>query len=838
MPEPTREDSSPGNGGRGELERLHREVEGYRRRLERLLGERSEYLRVSAHQMKSPIATILFSVDTLLGDYTGRLNNRQLRVVESIRNSARNLQSLIMDILELERFRSGDIEREEVDFTGVAVASVEALRDRIGEKDIHFTSDIPRKVLVVSGNRVGLQHALHNLLENAVKYSREGGEVRFLMSYDEQGSSVTAVVEDHGIGIPSDERERVFDEFYRASNARRFDKNGTGFGMAIVQQVVKLCGGSLSLESEENRGTTVTVTLPLLRVEDAPRGIGEGAGGRRIVVVGGVAAGPKAASRARRLDPEARIILFERSNFLAYAGCALPFYISGRLSSRRDLFKSFTGMENASRFFRDVKGIEIRNLTEVTAVDREGRTVRYRDLTTGREGSEPYDVLVLAPGSSPVTPDIPGRDLGNVLSLHGVADSESIKHALANMAREVIVLGGGNIAVETAEALTVYGARVTILEKQPEILPFLDREMGALVRKHLAYHGVRVLAGAAVQAFLGGDGEGMVRAVRVDGQELPADLVVVATGFRPESLLAREAGLELGHTGAIVVNDLLQTSDENIYAAGDCTEVRHAVSGKPFYLPLGSIANRQGRVAGSNAAGRRERFGPVNGTIIIRVFGLRCGKTGLNEREAREHEFDPVSVYVPAHDRDEFVPGSEVINIKLIADRSTRKLLGAQIVGMGDAAKRIDVVSSIIAAGGTVDELTGVDLGYGPFYSQAIDSIHRAAHVMDNKMSGLFTGVTADQARERIREKKSCVSIDVRTPREFEEEGIPGVESIPLESLRARLDEVPRDRSILLVCDTGARSYQASRILEANGFRDVSILEGGLRMWPYQVRRG
>jgi NADPH-dependent 2,4-dienoyl-CoA reductase/sulfur reductase-like enzyme/rhodanese-related sulfurtransferase/two-component sensor histidine kinase len=837
MPAATRENDAPENRGPGDLDQLRRQVEGYRRRLERLLGERSEYLRVSAHQMKSPVSTILFSVETLLGDYAGRLNSKQLRVVESIRNSARNLQSLIMDILELERFRSGDIEREEVDVADISVAAVDALRDRIGEKDIHFTSDIPRKVLVVSGNRVGLQHALRNLLENAVKYSHEGGEVRFVLSYEEAGGGVSALIEDHGIGIPADEREKVFDEFYRASNARRFDRNGTGFGMAIVRQVVELCGGSLSLESGENQGTTVTVTFSLLRVEDAPRRAMEGAGGRRIVVVGGVAAGPKAASRARRLDPEARITLFERSNFLAYAGCALPFYISGRLSSRRELFKSFTGRENAAQFFRDVKGIEIRNLTEVTAVDRENRTVRYRDLTTGREGNEPYDVLVLATGSSPVIPDIPGRDLGNVLSLHGVADSESIKLALANMAREVIVLGGGNIAVETAEALTVYGARVTILERQPEILPFLDREMGALVRRHLAYHGVRVLTGVTVQAFLGEEREGMVRAVRVDGQELPADLVVVATGFRPETTLAREAGLELGPTGAVAVNELLQTSDERIYAAGDCTEVRHAVSGKPFYLPLGSIANRQGRVAGSNAAGRRQRFAPVNGTIIIRVFGLRCGKTGLTEREARDHGLDPVSVYVPVHDRDEFVPGSEMINIKLIADRSTRKVLGAQIVGMGDAAKRIDVVSSVITAGGDVDDLAAVDLGYGPSYSQAIDSIQRAAHVMDNKMSGLFTGITADLALDRIQEKTNCVCIDVRSPREFEEERIPGVESIPLESLRARLDEVPRDRSILLVCDTGARSYQASRILEANGFRNASILEGGLRMWPFQIRR-
>jgi NADPH-dependent 2,4-dienoyl-CoA reductase/sulfur reductase-like enzyme/rhodanese-related sulfurtransferase/two-component sensor histidine kinase len=831
-------DNSEQNARDRDIQQLSDEVEGLNRQIQRLHSERSEYLRVSAHQMKSPIATILFSVDTLLGDYAGRLNSKQLSVVESIRNSARNLQNLIMDILELERFRSGDIQPEEVDFTRISVEAVESLRERIREKNLIFTSDIPRTVLMVWGNKVGLQHAIHNLLENAVKYSEPGGEVSCRVSYEDTGAGgeswITAVVADSGIGIPEEDLDKVFEEFYRSPNAKRFDKNGTGFGMAIVKQVVELCGGKISLESRENEGTTVRVRLPLRRAEEAGGKEGGLQYSRRIVVVGGVAAGPKAASRARRLDPEAKITVFERGNFLAYAGCALPFYISGRLRSRRDLFKSFSGMENATQFFRDVKGIDIRNLTEVTAVDRGEKVVQYRDIPTGREGREPYDVLVLATGSEPVVPDIPGNGLNNVLPLHGVSDSENIKHALANMAREVVVMGGGNIAVETAEALTVYGARVTILEREQEILHFLDPEMGALVRNHLEHHGVRVLPGASVEAFVG---EETVQTVRVNGDDIPADLVVVASGLRPETSLAGEAGLELGPTGAVAVDESLQTSDPSIFAAGDCAEVRHVVSGKPFYLPLGSIANRQGRVAGSNAAGGDQTFGPVNGTIIIRVFNVRCGKTGLNERESSESGFDPVSVYVPARDRDEFIQGSALLNTKLVADRSSRRLLGAQIVGEGDVDKRVDVVSAVIAGGGTVEKLTSIDLGYGPSYSQAIDSIQRAAHVMQNKLDGMFEGVTADQAKNMLKVKQDCVCIDVRSPGEFEEERIPGVESIPLESMRRRLDEIPRDKGILLVCDTGARSYQASLILRANGFKTVRILEGGLSMWPYQIRR-
>ncbi len=815
---------------------LEKQVQQHREEVERLLRDRREYLRISAHQLKSPLATIIFSAETLLGEYAGKLNNKQLRVVESIKRRSRDIQDLIMDILELERFRSGEVEFMEVDFSEVCIEAVDELREKIREKGINFVSDIPRKSLIVSGSKVGLKHAVYNLLENAVKYTPREGTVILTVQYGEDTSEIVTRVEDSGIGIPGEVLDKIFDEFFRAENARLFDKKGTGFGLTIVKKIIEICGGSIRVESKMNKGTVFTFLLPLARVaEMEKKDESEKRFRKRIVVIGGVAAGPKAASRARRLDPEAKITVFEKGNFLAYAGCALPYYIAGKLKHQRELFKFHSGFENATEFFRNVKGIEIKNLSEVIEIDSEEKIIHYRDIPTERVFTEPYDILIIATGSRPSIPDIRGVELQNIFVLHGVTDSERIKRFLTNnFAKDIVVLGGGNIGIEAAEALTASGARVTIIEKDHEILPFLDREMGALVRNHLELNGVRILTNTEVKEFIGTEG---VESVLLNEVRLPVDLVIIATGFVPNVALAEKAGLKIGSTGAIAVNELLQTSDASIYAAGDCCEVVHVVSKKPFYLPLGSVANKQGRVAGTNAAGKKAVFPAVTGTIIIRVFEFHIAKTGLSESEAHKAGFNPVTVYVPDFDRDEFIPESKMIYVKMIADKKTRKLLGVQIVGKGDVAKRIDVASTVIAHGGTIDDIASLDLGYAPAYSKAIDNIIVAAHVMQNKLDGVFEGIMAIDAQEVIEAKKTCTCIDVRLPREFEEVRIPGVELIPLESLRRRVDEIPRDRGIILIDETGSRSYQASLILKAQGFKNIRILEGGLKMWPFQMVR-
>ena len=443
-------------------------------------------------------------------------------------------------------------------------------------------------------------------------------------------------------------------------------------------------------------------------------------------------------------------------------------------------------------------------------------------------------MLVLATGSSPIIPDIDGIGLGNIFTMRGMESTEQIKNVLADEdIREILILGGGLIGIEIAEALTVSGARVTIVEKENQILPFLDPEMAALVEKHMEQKGVRIIKNETVLSFIGGK---KVEYARLRKYKLPADLVIIAVGIKPNVELAEKIGLKIGKTGAIAVNEYMQTSDPDIYAAGDCCETVHVVTKKPYYLPLGSIANKQGRVVGTNIAGGKQVFPPVAGTVIIRVFDFNIAKTGLSEREAIENGFDPICCYVPEYDREHFIPGAEIINIKLIADRKSRQILGAQIIGRGDVAKRVDVTAAILYKQGTVDDMTGLDLGYAPVYSSALGALIVSSNVLQNKLEGKFKGIKAEEVYRLLNiENDNYIFLDVRTPQEYEEERIPGFDLIPLERLRQRIDEIARDKKIILACESGKRSYQASLILKANHFTDVYVLEGGLRMWPYRL---
>ena len=358
--------------------------------------------------------------------------------------------------------------------------------------------------------------------------------------------------------------------------------------------------------------------------------------------------------------------------------------------------------------------------------------------------------------------------------------------------------------------------------------------MAAHVRLNLERNGVRIITGVTVKAF---SGKEKVEHVLLTDYKLPTDLVILATGFSPNVELAEKAGLKIGPTGAVSVDEYLMTSDDSIYAAGDCVEVKHVVSEEPVNIPLGSLANRQGRVAGTNAAGGRQKFGMVTGTTVIKVFDYNFAKTGLSEEEAKKAGFNPVNSYLPEYDREPFFDIARMIYIKMTADRSTGRLLGVQIVGEGEVNKRVDVAASVIANKGSIYDLISLDLGYTPAYAKAIDNLITAAHILQNKMDGLFEGIIPWKDGNVIKLDRDYVCIDVRTPQEFEEERIPGCDLIPLGSLRRRLDEIHPDKEIVLVCATGGQAYQASLILKSNGFKKVKILEGGLNMWPFIVTR-
>ena len=553
----------------------------------------------------------------------------------------------------------------------------------------------------------------------------------------------------------------------------------------------------------------------------------------RVVIIGGVAAGPKAASKIIRLRPEAEVTVVDKGEFLSYAGCGLPYYVSGVVKEQKELMCTPVGVVRDPVFFQKVKNFRALNHTEALEIDRGRRRVRIRNTQGGDDSWLEYDKLVMATGAEPVVPPIPGVKSENIFCLHGMHDAEGIRTVLAQgKARDVTIVGGGLIGVETAEALAEHGCRLTIVEMMPQILRMLDPEMAGLVERHLESHAVRVMTGTKVMAF---EGDGRVQRVVTDQGAFPADMVILAIGVRPNVRLAASAGLAIGRTGGIKVDSRLRTSDHDIYAAGDCVETTHLLTGEPAYIPLGSTANKQGRVAAVNICGGDDTFPGVVGSTVCKVFDYCVACTGLTEAAARSHGYSVVTVLAPAPDKAHFMPGAKTLFLKLVVDADTRRLLGTQATGPGDGARRIDVAAMAITAGMTVDQLANADLCYAPPYSPAMDNIITAANVARNKLDGHMTGITAAEVKRMQDAGRDVVLLDVRSPGEYEEVHLPHSTLIPLGALRGRLNELPKDKTIVAFCKISLRGYEAALILRHAGFKDVRVMDGGLAMWPYET---
>lgn len=556
----------------------------------------------------------------------------------------------------------------------------------------------------------------------------------------------------------------------------------------------------------------------------------------KVIVIGGVAAGPKTAAKIMRLNPEAEVTLLEKGKFLSYAGCGLPYYVSGEVKEEKDLMSTPIGVVRDAGFFQKVKNVKVLNETEALEIDRVKKRVRARRNGEASDLWLDYDKLVLATGARPVIPPIPGAHLENVFTLHGVHDAERVKALLAqSKAREVVLIGGGLIGVETAEALVQCGCRVTMVEMLPQILRMLDWEMAHLVERHLEAHGVKVMTNTKVTAF---EGEGKVAGVITSQGRLPADMVILGIGVRPNAELARAAGLQIGSTGAIKVDDTLRTSDPDIFAAGDCAESMDLVTGKACFVPLGSTANKHGRVAAINVCGGNDRFPGVLGSMVCKVFDFCVARTGLTETTARQCGYEVTTVIVPDVDRAHYMPGAKPIILKLVVDASSRKLLGAQAVGPGNGDKRMDVAAVAITAGMTVDQVAKLDLCYAPPYSGALDNMITASNVVRNKLDGQVTGITPMEVKKLIDAKTDFVFLDVRSPGEFQQEHLAGSTLIPLGALRARLAELPRDKDIVSFCKVSLRGYEAARILNGAGFQRVRVMDGGVSVWPFEKLNG
>jgi len=552
----------------------------------------------------------------------------------------------------------------------------------------------------------------------------------------------------------------------------------------------------------------------------------------KVVIVGGVAAGPKAASKIIRLMPNAEVTIVERGQLLSYAGCGLPYYVSGVVREQAELMSTPVGVVRDAVFFQKVKNIHVMNGMEAVTIDRAGKRLHVRRVGNGDESWLDYDKLVLATGASPIVPDIDGIALGNVFTLHGVHDAEGIKAVLAEgKAHDVVIIGGGLIGVEVTEALAEKGCRVTIVEMLPQILRMLDWEMARLVAQHMESHGVKVLTDTKVERL---EGDQKVAAAVTNNGTLPADMVILGVGVRPNVTLAEDAGLDIGPTRAIAVDERMCTSDPDIYAAGDCAESTNLVTDRPCYVPLGSTANKQARVAAVNLCGGDDRFSGVLGSSVCKVFDHCVARTGLTEAEARAAGYDTTVVLAPAPDKAHFMPTAKPLLLKLVVDSTTRRLLGAQAAGPGAGDKRIDIAAVAITAGLTVDELANMDLCYAPPFAPAMDNIITAANIARNKLDGHMVGVSAEEVHQMLADKKDVVFLDVRSQGEYDQVRLPDATLIPLGALRGRLDELPGDKEIVTFCKISLRGYEAALILKAAGFENVRVMDGGIAMWPYE----
>ncbi|WP_313184831.1 FAD-dependent oxidoreductase [Lacrimispora sp.] len=546
--------------------------------------------------------------------------------------------------------------------------------------------------------------------------------------------------------------------------------------------------------------------------------------GKRVLIVGGVAGGASAAARIRRLDADASITIFERGEHVSFSNCSLPYYLS-RTVEDKDYLVLMTpeGFENSY-------DIEVRVNSEVCGIDRTLKKIRIKDSVSGREYEESYDELVLSPGSYPIRPkSIEGVSLPHVFTVRNVNDiAELDQYVAREEIRSVVVIGGGFIGLEVAENLKSAGKQVAVAEAASQIMAPFDYDMTQILQKELYDQGVELAVGDGVKAITED------KVILNSGRELPCDAVVLSIGVLPETELAKQAGLEIGETGGIKVTPDYRTSDPHIYAVGDAIEVYQRLTHKPTRLPLAGPALRQARAAADAMYGMSTRNNGVIGSCAVRVFELNAAATGLNERTAKANNIPCDSVYTMAMDKVGLMPGSSPMHFKLVFEVPTGRILGAQAIGKGNVDKRIDVIATLIAMNGTLEDLKELELCYSPVFGTARDVVNLAALVALNVLHGVFQQVHVSEARELV-ESKAYI-IDVRGRDEFEMGHLIGAVNIPLGELRQRVSEIPNDRPVYLHCRTSQRSYNASMALKGRGFDNIINISGsflGISYYEY-----
>ena len=541
----------------------------------------------------------------------------------------------------------------------------------------------------------------------------------------------------------------------------------------------------------------------------------------KVVIVGGVAGGATAAARIRRLDERAEIVVFERSGFISYANCGLPYYIGGVIEDPEDLT-----LQTPESFWKRFR-IHMKVHHEVTAIHPDRKTVSVKNLESGEEFEESYDKLLLSPGAKPVWPDLPGMDSEKLFTLRTVEDTFRIKDfAAQRKPKSAVMVGGGFIGLEVAENLRGLGLDVTIVQRPKQLMNPFDADMASFIHAEMRRHGVKLALGYSVEGFA--ERNGGVDVLLKDHAPVHADMVVLAIGVTPESRLAKEAGLALGMKGSILVNDRMETSAADIYAVGDAVQVKHSVTGQDALIALAGPANKQGRIAADNICGGDSRYLGSQGSSVIKVFDMTAASTGINETNAKKAGLDADTVILSPMSHAGYYPGGKVMTMKVVFEKETYRLLGAQIVGYDGVDKRIDVLATAIHAGLKATQLKDLDLAYAPPYSSAKDPVNMAGFMIDNISKGLKQWHLADSAK--LPRDGSVTLLDTRTPGEYSRGHIEGFRNIPVDELRERIGEIEVGKPVYVICQSGLRSYIATRILEGYGFEAYNFA-GGFRFY-------
>lgn len=561
--------------------------------------------------------------------------------------------------------------------------------------------------------------------------------------------------------------------------------------------------------------------------------------GEKIVIIGGVAAGPKSACHAKRLMPDAEITIIDQDSLISYGGCGIPYYISGDVSDEDELRKTSFHMTRNEDFFLRAKGVNVRTLTRALAVNRKEKCVEVQHVQTGEKDSIPYDKLVIATGSQPFVLPIPGADLPGVYTISDLHKAIDIKQQLATgKIGNAVVIGGGAIGLEMAEAFAdLWGAEASVIEFMPQLLPrIIDPWFSTMLEKHMESMGVKIFTGEGASEIIAGD-DGRACKVVTPNRTIETDIVIMATGVRPRSQLAQEAGLLVSPFG-IVVNDRLQTSDPDIYAAGDCIEVTHMVSGHKCMAPLGSLANREGRIVGDNLAGIATTYPGAMGSFIMKAFERCIGATGLSLESARAAGFDADAAITAPSDRAHFFPTESKIPLQMVFDRRTRRVLGVQGFGpMNDAVlARIDAAAALIAKNGTIDDFSLCEMAYAPPFATALDALNAAANVADNMQMNRQRNVAIPDFLAWMNDFSSqpdWLALDIRHPAEvkpFKEKFGAAWSELVYDNIRARYKELATDKTLIIICDAGTRSYEVQIFLDSVGITNTLVLGGGFNL--------